>query len=130
MIYGIGIDVIEVNRIQKEIDREGGLAEKVFTVIETGYCEKKHDKAQHYAARYAAKEAFFKALGTGWRDGMRFSEIEVFNNELGKPGIRVFGNVKEFCDNAGITEMRLTMSHIRQLAMAFVILESGMLKQS
>ncbi|MCX6258613.1 MAG: holo-ACP synthase [Bacteroidia bacterium] len=123
MIFGIGIDVIEVTRIHKEIGREGGLTGKVFTPAETEYCEKKRNKAQHFAARYTAKEAFFKALGTGWRDGMRFSEIEVYNNELGRPEIRVTGKVRDFCEHAGITGMHLTMSHISQLAMAFVILE-------
>lgn len=75
MIFGIGIDIIEVERVKNQISKSNGFREKIFTEREIEYCESKKNKAQHYAARFAAKEAFFKAIGTGWRNGMAFNAI-------------------------------------------------------
>ncbi|MBP7870250.1 MAG: holo-ACP synthase, partial [Candidatus Saccharicenans sp.] len=77
MIFGVGVDIIEVDRIEDKLSRTPGLKDKLYTPVEIGYCESKKFPAQHYAARFAAKEAFLKALGTGWSRGVKFSEIEI-----------------------------------------------------
>ncbi|MBN1198199.1 MAG: holo-ACP synthase, partial [Bacteroidales bacterium] len=95
MIFGIGTDIIEVERIHKVMERDIGFRKKIFTGKEIDYCESKKHKYQHYAARFSAKEAFLKAIGTGWRFGIRFADIEVTHDTLGKPGINLFGKAKE-----------------------------------
>ena len=96
MIYGTGTDIIEVARIQKVMERDIGFRDKIFTPGEIAYCETKKNKFQHYAARFSAKESFLKAIGTGWRFGIRFADIEVYHDELGKPYIRVYGKAEEY----------------------------------
>ncbi len=96
MIYGTGIDIIEVKRVKNQLIRNEGLREKIYTQKEITYCESKRHSYRYYAARFAAKEAFFKALGTGWRYGFEFKEIEISNNELGKPEITCSGKIKYF----------------------------------
>jgi len=123
MIYGIGTDIIEVGRMQKHLENNAALRNKLFTVLEQEYAEKRATIYQHYAARFAAKEAFFKALGTGYRFGMAFHEIEVENDELGKPVINLHGKVKEYIEKQGITHIHLSISHVKEMASAFVILE-------
>ncbi|NOU46159.1 MAG: holo-ACP synthase [Bacteroidales bacterium] len=123
MIYGIGTDIIEVGRMQKHLENNDALKNKLFTVLEQEYAEKRATIYQHYAARFAAKEAFFKALGTGYRFGMAFHEIEVENDELGKPVINLHGKVKEYIEKQGITSIHLSISHVKEMASAFVILE-------
>jgi holo-[acyl-carrier protein] synthase len=123
MIYGIGTDIIEVERMQKHLEKSPALKNKLFTTLEQEYAEKRATIFQHYAARFAAKEAFFKALGTGYRFGMAFHEIEVENDELGKPVINLHGKVKEYIEKQGITHIHLSISHVKEMASAFVILE-------
>lgn len=123
MIFGIGNDIIEVDRMEKHLAQSPGLCDKLFTSREQAYAEARATKYQHYAARFAAKEAFFKALGTGYRYGMAFHEIEVINNELGKPIIEVHGKVKEFIEKSGVQEIHLSISHVKAMASAFVVLE-------
>src|ERR1039458_3542940 len=95
MIYGIGTDIIEVSRIEKVMGREIGFRDKIYTPGEIEYCETKKNKYQHYAARFSAKEAFLKAIGTGWRFGLRFADIDVYHDEYGKPLIRLSGKAEE-----------------------------------
>jgi len=123
LIYGIGTDIIEVSRIMKVMEQDIGFREKIFSEEEIRYCESKRNKYQHYAARFAAKEAWMKAFGTGWRDGIRFIEIEVVHDSLGKPMIRLGGRARELADKAGAGEIHLTLSHIREVANAMVIVE-------
>ena len=124
MIYGIGTDIIEVSRMDKHLENNDALRDKLFTEAEQKYCEKgKITRGQCYAARFAAKEAFFKALGTGYRYGMAFHEIEVFNDELGKPYIQPTGKVKEFVEEQRIKSIYLSIYHVKELANAFVVLE-------
>jgi holo-[acyl-carrier protein] synthase len=123
MIYGIGTDVIEVSRIKKQVESDTGFKEKIFSKKEIEYCDPRRNKEQNYAARYAAKEAFFKALGTGWRFGVEFKEIEVLNDELGKPEIFLSGKAKAFFAEKGLKKIHTTMSHIKETATAFVIIE-------
>ena len=125
MIFGIGIDNIEVSRIEKNISKDIGFREKVFTPKEIEYCElKKAGRFQSYAARFCAKEAFFKALGTGWRGEMAFDEIEVVNNKLGKPELTVYGTVKEFVEKKKIKTIHVSLSHLKEIASAIIIMES------
>ncbi len=123
MIFGIGTDIIEVARMEKHLKNTDQLLQKLFTAAEQAYAETKAFKYQHYAARFAAKEAFFKALGTGYRYGMAFHEIEVINDELGKPVITVHGKVKEYLENQKVKHIHLTISHVKEMANAFVVLE-------
>ncbi len=123
MIFGLGIDIIHVPRVEKELVRTEGLKETLFTAREIVYCESRGKSAQHFAVRFAAKEAFLKAMGTGWRGGYRFNEIEILNDELGKPEALLHGRVKEYCDEKGITRMHVSLSHTQDLAQAVVVLE-------
>jgi holo-[acyl-carrier protein] synthase len=125
LIFGIGIDIIEVVRIEKQIEAESNsFIKKIFTNNEIEYCETKiKNKAQNYAARFAAKEAFFKALGTGWRDGLSWKDVEIENDELGKPKILLSGKSKTYIQENSISTIHVSLSHIREIAVAVVILE-------
>jgi holo-[acyl-carrier protein] synthase len=125
LVFGIGTDIIEIGRVEEKLRRTGGLKTRVFTPREITYCEGKAKSAQHYAARFAAKEAFLKAIGTGWSRGYRFVDIEILNNEQGKPQIVLQGKVKDFCEENGITGFHVSLSHIKDLAKAVVVLEKG-----
>ena len=124
MIFGIGNDIVEVERIQKAADRTENFLKKLFTDKERRYCDdRKAGKYQSYAARYAAKEAFFKAMGTGYRYGFAFHEVEVLNDALGKPEVHVTGRVAEFLKEKKIQHIHLSLSHVKEMATAFVVLE-------
>ncbi|MDO8805679.1 MAG: holo-ACP synthase [Elusimicrobiota bacterium] len=123
MILGVGIDTIEVSRVSKEIARSKGFKERYFSAGEIRYCEPKHGRAGNYAARFAAKEAFFKALGTGYRGGLAFKEVEVRNDPLGKPGIVLRGRTKELCRKYKIRRIHVSLTHIKDYSSAVVILE-------
>jgi len=121
MILGIGTDIVEVSRIKDAVSKQT-LKEKVFSPREIEYCDK--DKsAQSYAARGAAKEAFFKALGTGWRDKMDINEVEILNDELGKPFIELSGETLKVFEKRGGRTIHVSLSHIKEHAIAFVIIE-------
>ena len=124
MICGIGIDIIEVARIQAQVDRDHGFRERIYTAGEIGYCEGKKNRGQHYAARFAAKEAFMKALGTGWRLGVRFVDIEVYRDEMGRPLLRVAGKAAELAQQAGIRQTHVSLTHTRETASAIVVVEN------
>jgi len=123
LIFGTGTDIIEVQRVEDKLARTGGLKAKLFTAREVEYCESKHRPALHFAARFAAKEAFLKAMGTGWSGGHAFTEIEIVNNALGKPELFVSGKVREFCEARRIAGMEVSLAHIKDLAQAVVVLE-------
>lgn len=121
MILGIGTDIVEVERIQRALENES-LREKAFSVREIEYCSK--DKSgQSYAARAAGKEAFFKALGTGWRDSMQLHEVEILNDDLGKPYIELSGETLNVFEHKGGGTIHISLSHIKLTAIAFVIIE-------
>ena len=122
MIIGIGTDIIEVGRVKKAISQES-LKKKVFSEREIAYCESQKSE-ESFAARFAAKEAFFKALGTGWRDGMGITEVEILNDALGKPSIHLSGKAKEVFEQKGGTHIHVSLSHIKEKAIAFVIIEN------
>ncbi|MFA7711167.1 MAG: holo-ACP synthase [Candidatus Neomarinimicrobiota bacterium] len=123
MIYGSGIDLIEVERIVRQIDGDTHFREKIFSAEEIAYCEDKSNRAEHYAARFAAKEAFFKALGTGWRGGLNFAEVEVINDDLGKPELHFLDRTRELVVERQFSAIHLSLSHLKNLAVAMVIIE-------
>jgi holo-[acyl-carrier protein] synthase len=123
MIAGVGIDMIEVDRVAANIAKEAGFRELVFSKNEIDYCEAKTNKFEHYAARFAAKEAFFKALGTGWKEGTAFNEIEIKNNDAGKPELVLSGATQKSILEGGIISISLSLSHLKTIASAVVIIE-------
>jgi holo-[acyl-carrier protein] synthase len=123
MINGIGVDLVEIGRVRKLLEQDNGFVERIFTAREIGYCEGKYFKAQHYAARFTAKEAFFKALGTGFRDGMSWQDVEVENDELGKPQIRLTAAALEKFKNKKLKNIFLSLSHTKEMAVAMVVIE-------
>ena len=119
MIIGIGIDIIEVERVKEKINRNAGFRETVFSVKEIEYCESKKNKFEHYAARFAAKEAFLKAIGTGWTSEIAFNEIEVLNEENGKPELFLRTRI-----DLQHNKLFLSLSHLNSIATAIVIIEN------
>lgn len=124
MVQGIGIDIIEVARLKKMVEKGNRFIEKVFTETEIDYCRGKYKQEIHFAARFAAKEAFFKALGTGWRGGMAWTEISVVNDELGKPEIHLSGKTLEYFNKNNFRALHLSISHTKEVAVASVVIES------
>jgi holo-[acyl-carrier protein] synthase len=121
-ILGIGTDVVEVLRIAQMIERHGELfIQRVYTPFEIDYCNARKAATQHFAGRWAAKEAILKALGTGWARGISWTDMEVRNDEAGRPSVRLGGGAREVCEKLGITDMLITLSHCRTHATAFAI---------
>lgn len=124
MILGNGIDLAEVDRIKASVDRFGNrFLERVFTPKEIAYVERKANKFERYAARFAAKEAGMKAIGTGWRGGIRWQDFEVMNLPSGRPTLSLHGVAREFAERLGVKAISLSLTHTAQYGMAFVILE-------
>ena len=123
MIKGIGVDLVDIGRVRKLLEQDNGFVERMFTAREIAYCESKYFKAQHYAARFTAKEAFFKALGTGFRDGMSWQDVEVENDELGKPQIRLTAAALKKFKSKKLQGVLLSLSHTKELAVALVVIE-------
>ncbi|MCJ7682039.1 MAG: holo-ACP synthase [Candidatus Aminicenantes bacterium] len=123
MIYGVGIDMIETARVEKQLLRNERFRDRVFSPFEIEYCESKKNKAQNYAARFAAKEAFMKALGIGWRKGLSFKDIEVRNDDLGKPTIVLHGKARDLADERKIRNIQVSLTHLKDIAGAHVTIE-------
>lgn len=124
MIIGTGIDLAEVPRIRASIERYGEkFVERVYTSLERAYVERKANKFERYAARFAAKEAGMKALGTGWRRGVTWHDFEVANLPSGRPTLRLHGAAKEIAESIGVKHISLSMTHTAENGMAFVIFE-------
>jgi len=124
MIVGTGIDIAEVPRVAEAIERYGRrFLQRIFTEGEIRYCESKANRVERYAARFAAKEAGMKALGTGWNHGVRWRDIEVRRQPGGRPTLEFHGKAGEFASNMGITNIALSLTHTAEEAMAQVILE-------
>lgn len=125
MIVGTGIDIAEVPRIRQSIERFGQrFLERVYTEGEMRYCDSKANRAERYAARFAAKEAAMKALGTGWNHGVRWRDCEVARQPGGRPTMRFHGKAGEFAAKLGVKNIALSISHTETEAIAQVILES------
>ena len=126
MIVGSGIDLIEIGRIQHSMDRYGSrFLDRVFTGAEQAYCLRKRKSAESFAARFAAKEAGAKALGTGIRNGVSWLEIEVVRELSGRPTIRFHGRAAQVAARLGVARAALSFTHTADLAMASVVLENG-----
>lgn len=124
MIVSIGLDITEISRVREVLARTPRFRERVFTERERAYCEARGaNGAQHYAARFAAKEAGFKALGTGWSGGLSWQHLEVVNEENGRPLLILHGRARELFDALGATHAHLSLSHTSQHAVAQVIFE-------
>ena len=125
MIVGTGVDLAEVPRIKHSIERFGAkFIERIYTPAEIAYVERKANKYERYAARFAAKEAGMKAIGTGWRHGVRWQDFEVANLPSGKPTLRFHGVAAQIADRLGVKNVALSLTHTSELGMAHVILES------
>ena len=125
MIVAIGIDSIEISRIEEVFFRRGPrFRDRVFTTDEIAYCEPRGSKFASYAVRFAAKEAIMKALGTGWAAGIAWRDIEVVRGEKGAPSIRLSGRALEVFNEMGARSVHLSLTHSRDIATAQVILES------
>jgi len=121
-IIGIGTDIIECLRIAQMIDRHGELfIQRVYTEHEIEYCVQRKAATQHYAGRWAAKEAVLKALGTGWAKGIGWRDIEVHNKSGGQPIIRLGGGAREICAEMGVGEIHISISHCRSHATAYAL---------
>jgi len=125
MIVGTGIDITEVPRIRQSIERFGDrFLQRIFTAGEMRYCDSKMNRFERYAARFAAKEAAMKALGTGWNHGVRWRDCEVTRMPGGRPTITFHGMAAEFATKLGVKNASLSLSHTVEQAIAQVILES------
>ena len=125
MIVGIGVDLVETARIQESIDQYGDrFIRRLYTSGEINYCEKFKNRAERFAARFAAKEAAFKALGTGWREGVRWVDVEVSNLANGKPELLLHGRAEELARSMGVNRRFISISHADQYAVVQVVLES------
>src|SRR5256712_4277554 len=125
MIVGTGIDIAEVPRIRHSIERFGArFLNRIFTAGEQRYCDSKANRIERYAARFAAKEAAMKALGTGWNRGVRWRDVEVCRQPGGRPTIVFHGKAAECAARLGATHVALSLSHTAEQAIAQVILES------
>jgi len=122
MILGIGTDIIDVERIKAAIAKDA-FKQKVYSQREIDYCDAGR-KEESYAVRFAAKEAFFKALGTGWEGDMLITEVEVVNDKAGKPEIILSGEALRVFKEKGGAKVHVSLSHDKQKAVAFVVIES------
>jgi holo-[acyl-carrier protein] synthase len=125
MIVGTGVDLAEVDRIQRSIERYGEkFIKRIYTPGEIAYVERKANKFERYAARFAAKEAGMKAIGTGWRHGVTWQDFEVANLRTGKPTLLFHGAAARYAERLGVKNVALSITHTAALGMAHVILES------
>jgi holo-[acyl-carrier protein] synthase len=126
MIVGSGIDLVEIGRIHQSIERYGQrFLDRVYTAAEQAYCLRKRKSAESFAARFAAKEAGAKALGTGISHGVNWLEIEVGREPGGRPTLQFHGRAAEFASRLGAARTALSITHTAELAMASVVLEDG-----
>jgi len=125
LIVGLGIDIAEIDRIETAIKRHGApFLERLYTPQEVAYCERHRNKFERYAARFAAKEAAMKALGTGWSAGVRWRDIEVIRAASGKPSLLLQGQAQSVAEKLGVKNIALTITHSGNMALAEVIFES------
>ncbi len=123
-IIGIGSDIVKVSRIEKLVEGYGQrFLERIFSTTESAYASSKARPAIHLAARFAAKEAFVKALGSGLREGLNWRDIEVINNDLGQPQLKLHNYAYQTCHKERNATTWLSLSHEQDFALAFVVLE-------
>ncbi len=123
MIRGVGVDIIEIDRIRESIDNQGErFLAKVFTPSEILYCSAKHNSAQHFAARFAAKEAASKALSTGWAGDFRWKDVELSNESSGQPRLTFHGPLAGLLENSTV---HVSLSHSHSHVVAVVVIEGS-----
>ena len=123
-VLGLGTDIVDCLRIAQMIERHGELfITRVYTDREIEYCSSRKAATQHYAGRWAAKEAVLKALGTGWRRGISWRDIEIRNDRHGMPLVTLHGGARDACERAGIRRVHVSISHCRTHAMACALAE-------
>jgi holo-[acyl-carrier protein] synthase len=122
MIKGTGIDIVEVDRIKNAIKKSEHFKQFVFSPEEIEYCEAKANSFESFAGRFAAKEAFFKALGTGWQENTAFNEVVVSSDPLGRPFIKLVGETEGVLERTSF-KIHLSISHTKEYATAMVIIE-------
>jgi holo-[acyl-carrier protein] synthase len=121
-ILGIGTDIVECLRIAQMIERHGELfINRVYTPLEIRYCQSRKASTQHYAGRWAAKEAILKAIGTGWRKGITWRDVEVRNDPGGRPVVGMRGGARDAVEHLGIRKIMVSISHCRSHATAYAI---------
>lgn len=124
MILGIGIDLVDIPRLEAVLERHQGRAHKrLFTAEEIEYCSSAGRPGESYAARFAAKEAFFKAVRAGWGQGVTWTEVEVVSAPSGAPDIRLHGGARKRAETLGARRIHLSLTHGGEVAAAFLILE-------
>ena len=124
MVIGVGMDIQDIQRIDRALTRGGrNFLARTFTPGEARYCRRQKRPAQHFGGRFCAKEAFFKALGTGWARGVRWTEVEVRRARNGRPSLHLAGRAAELAGRAGVRRVWLSLSHSEAYAAATVILE-------
>lgn len=124
MIIGLGVDIAEVSRMRDAIERHGErFLKRVFTALEIAYCQRHKNSYERFAARFAAKEAAMKALGTGWRRGVTWQDFEISNGPSGKPQLTLSGKAKEICAALGGRNVAVSLTHTPEYALAQVIVE-------
>lgn len=124
MILGSGVDLCEVPRIEAAVARYGSrFLERIFTAREIAYADRKANRFERYAARFAAKEAGMKALGTGWHGGITWRDFEVVNLPSGRPTLNFHGRAAEVAAKLGVRHVALSLTHTKEQALAMVILE-------
>ena len=125
MIVGTGVDLAEVPRIRASIERYGDkFIQRIYTPREIAYVQRKANKYERFAARFAAKEAGMKALGTGWRGGVRWQDFEVVNLPTGRPTLQLHGRAKEYAARQGVTRIQLSLTHTAEYGLAYAIFEA------
>lgn len=122
---GIGIDIAEVDRIARLAEEHEQFLTRVYTEREISYCQRKRNKYQHFAARFAAKESVLKALGVGWSQEVKWTDIEVVNDPNGRPRVTTYGGVKKLMEQRGVKEILISLSHIAPYAIASAQLVKG-----
>lgn len=125
-IVGIGIDAVEIERVERLYERfPVAFFERVFTPLERRYClSRKRNFGESLAARWAAKEAALKALGTGWSSGVSWTDVEVENNESGAPVLNFYGGARDVASRLGVVDAKISISHCKTLAFAYVTLSA------
>jgi len=126
VILGIGTDIAEVRRIQESVHRFGDrFLKRVYTEAERAYAASKANSAERYAARFAAKEAGMKAIGTGWNRGVRWVDFEVVNERSGRPTLHLTGVAAQIAHELGVKRIAISLTHTSEIAFAVVVLEDG-----
>jgi holo-[acyl-carrier protein] synthase len=123
MIFGIGVDIIDINTFTESFNSSKRFKQRAFIESEIQYCESQPNSYQHFAGKFAAKEGLMKALGIGWNKGVQWKHVEILNSEDGKPLLKFYGKIKKLLNENAVKDYHVSISHSEAYAIAFVILE-------